>query len=129
MAAAGSGSGVRKVQFLLLLDFILESFGGNEFELWKAGGSKPGRAGPGRAVVKVGAGDDGAEYGANVNRGQTGPKCTAGAGEIFALNTDSCPATIGGGATGAADLAARLVALSARYLSSMDSEQGLGLGV
>ena len=53
-------------QFLLLLDFILESFGGNKLELWKAGGSRPWRAGPGRAVAQVGAGDAGAEDGARV---------------------------------------------------------------
>ena len=60
VAAAGSCSGVRKGQFRFWPDFILE-----------AEGSKPGRAGPGRAVAQVGAGD--AWAGANANRGQTGP--------------------------------------------------------
>ena len=98
------------------------------------GGSEPGRAGPGRAVAQVGAGDAGAEVGAKVKRGRTVAQCTAGAmfgvpDAMFALNTDSCPevTATGCGATAASALAARLAALSARYLSSMDSGQGLGL--
>ena len=100
------------------------------------GGSKPGRAGPGRAVAQVGAGDDGAEVGGNVKRGRTVAQCTSGAGAIWlALKTDSCPAATGGGAraggraVAAAALAARLAALSARYRSSMDSGQGLRIGI
>ena len=74
VAAAGSCRGVRKGQFRFWPDFILE-----------AGGSKLGRAGPGRAVAQVGAGAGpgravaqvgagNAWAGANANRGQMGPK-------------------------------------------------------
>jgi hypothetical protein len=98
--------------------------------------SKPGRAGPGRAVAQVGAGDAGAEVGGNVKRGRTVAQCTSGAGAIWLpLKMDSCPvatgagATAGGRTTAAAALAARLAALPARNRSSIDSEQGLGLGV
>ena len=72
---------------LLAFVFILETGGwgpgsglGFSDISHNGGGSKPGRAGPGRAVAQVGAGDDGAEVGGNVKRGRTVPQCTALAG-------------------------------------------------
>ena len=151
-SAAGSGSGFRLTQFLVPLPFvfILETggcgpatgAGGTGHRISdiphttclhaNGGGSEPRRAGPGRAVAQVGAGDAGADVGGKVKRGRTVAQCAAEGAifgvpdAMFAINTDSCPerTATGGGATAAAALAARLAAFSAKYLSSRESGQG-----